>query len=213
LQETLQNAPDRYLFQSEPPSESAQLHATASRVPLADDLLVKLTAKQQVAVELIALGKTDSTVAAMVAVHPKTVTKWRLYHPGFRAEVARRQHEVWGAAGERLRRMLEKALDTIAEGMGHANPYVKLFAAKGLLMLARRFAPPDVPIDPVAVLEQHARLIHQSFKSTDGAVEPLDELDITWAERDLIHKLEGGAGMPKVERDPPPKVTGEEGSK
>jgi hypothetical protein len=189
--------------QNAPPSETSQLHAKAktARVPVADELLVRLTGPQQMAIGLLAQGKTDQTVAGILAVNPKTIARWRLYHVGFRAELARRQQEVWGAVAEQLRGMMTKALQVLAEGMSHHDQLVKFRAARGLLMLARRFAPPDVPIDPVAVLEQHARLIHQSFKSTDGAVEPLDELDITWAERDLIHKLEGGAGMPRVETD------------
>jgi hypothetical protein len=70
-----------------------------------------LTLEQQNAIDLLIAGKTDTETASAVGVHRVTVTKWRNYDPWFQAELNRRRQEVWGAASERLRAMLPKALD------------------------------------------------------------------------------------------------------
>ena len=73
-----------------------------------------LTLPQQNAVDLLAGGKTDSEAAELLNLSRPTVSKWRLYDPEFQAALHRRRAEVWGAAADRLRSLVPKALDTLA---------------------------------------------------------------------------------------------------
>ena len=91
--------------------------------PLIDpaEALVELTERQKTAIELLAMGKPDRVVAETVCVHPKSVTRWRIYHAGFRAELTRRRQEIWGGAADRFRGLLDKAMDALAKDL--ADPY------------------------------------------------------------------------------------------
>src|SRR5262249_40639442 len=73
-----------------------------------------LTLPQQSAIDLLAAGKTDSEVAELLQLSRPTVSKWRLYDPHFQAALHRRRAEIWGAAGDRLRSLVPKALDSLA---------------------------------------------------------------------------------------------------
>jgi hypothetical protein len=72
-----------------------------------------LTVEQQNAIDLLITGKTDAETAELVGVHRVTVTKWRLSDPWFQAELNCRRLELWGAAAERLRALLPKALSVL----------------------------------------------------------------------------------------------------
>jgi hypothetical protein len=94
------------------------------------------TLPQLNAIDLMAAGKTDQETAELLKLHRTTVTKWRLYDPVFQAALNRRRAEVWGAAADRLRSLIPKALDALAaalEDPAHPN---RLKAAGELLRLA-----------------------------------------------------------------------------
>ena len=57
-----------------------------------------LRLRQQEAIDLLALGRTDAEVAEQVDATRITVTEWRLYHPEFVAALNRKREEVRGAA-------------------------------------------------------------------------------------------------------------------
>ena len=97
------------------------------------------TLPQLSAIDLLAAGKTDQEVADLLKLHRTTVTKWRLYDPVFQAALNRRRAEVWGAAADRLRSLIPRALDALAavlEDASHPRP------AQG-----RRRAAPARPAD------------------------------------------------------------------
>jgi hypothetical protein len=77
-----------------------------------------LTLAQQNAVDLLAAGKSDSEAAATLGLSRPTVSKWRLYCPTFQAALHARRAEIWGAAGDRLRSLVPKALDVLADILG-----------------------------------------------------------------------------------------------
>src|SRR5436189_23888 len=81
-------------------------------------------------------GSPDGAAARVVGVHRVTVTRWRLYHLHFRAELNRRRQEVWGAAADRVRGLLGTAVDVVAGQLASGNPGVQFRAAKALLGLA-----------------------------------------------------------------------------
>lgn len=95
-----------------------------------------LSIEQLNAIDLLVLGKTDKEVAEAVGVHRCTVTSWRLYNPYFQAELNRRRKEVWGAAVDRFRSLLKKALDTVEKALdeGDARTAIELLRMAGLDM-------------------------------------------------------------------------------
>lgn len=96
----------------------------------------ELSIEQLNAIDLLVMGKTDREVAEAVGVHRCTVTSWRLYNPYFQAELNRKRKEVWGAAVDRFRSLLMKALDTVEKALdeGDAKTTIELLRMAGLDM-------------------------------------------------------------------------------
>lgn len=94
----------------------------------------ELSVEQLNAIDLLIQGKTDKEVAETVGVHRCTVTSWRLYNPYFQAELNRRRKEVWGAAVDRFRNLLQKALSTVEEALesGDAKTALEVLKMAGM---------------------------------------------------------------------------------
>jgi hypothetical protein len=93
-----------------------------------------LTLTQQSAVDLLAAGKNDTETAAALGLNRVTVTRWRLYSPEFRGVLTEQRAAIWGAAADRLRALLPKALDTLAEALERGDD--KVTVALAVLKLA-----------------------------------------------------------------------------
>ena len=100
-----------------------------------------LTLAQQNAIDLLAAGRTDTEAARMLNLHRTTVTKWRLYDPAFQAALNRLRAEVWGAAIDRLRGLVPKALDALADALETKDDPNRLKAACEILRMAQLPAP------------------------------------------------------------------------
>jgi len=144
-----------------------------------------LIPQQSNAVELLVLGHTDTHVAKALGLHRGTVARWRLYHPVFQAELARRRQAVWGASKDQFRRLLRKALRRINRCLDADDPRIVLRAASALLRLGGGpgYAPPDVPHDPTEIIDAHVlKLRNQAYDFKNGAIydsdrkEALDDL-------------------------------------
>lgn len=96
----------------------------------------ELSIEQLNAIDLLVLGKTDREVAEAVGVHRCTVTGWRLYNPYFQAELNRRRKEIWGAAVDRFRSLLLKALAAVEKSLeeGDAKTAIEVLRMAGLDM-------------------------------------------------------------------------------
>jgi len=81
-----------------------------------------LTIAQQNAIELLIGGKTDKEVAGDLHIHRVTVTRWRLYHPGFQAELNARRALFWQVAQDRFRALTLAAMDAIAADLKAPDP-------------------------------------------------------------------------------------------
>ncbi len=79
--------------------------------------LVHLTIEQQNAIDLLITGCSDREAAEKVGVTRSTVTRWRLYHPAFRAELNMQRAQVWGVAREKLRALVPEAVDIVADAI------------------------------------------------------------------------------------------------
>ena len=73
-----------------------------------------LSIEQRNAIDLLILGKTDQETADTVGVSRETVWSWHHEHPIFMNTLERRRAEMSGSAGERLRSLMQKAIDNIA---------------------------------------------------------------------------------------------------
>lgn len=108
-----------------------------------------LTLDQQSAVDLLAAGKNDTETAAALNVNRVTVTRWRCYSPEFRAALAARRAEVWGAAADRLRALIPTALDAVADALADdTNPDRARVALALLRLVGPLPVAPTAPTDP-----------------------------------------------------------------
>jgi len=79
--------------------------------------LLELSVRQRNAIDMIVMGATDHEAAEKVGVARETVTRWRLYHPAFRAELDRSRRAIWGASADRLRALIRHSMDIIEEAL------------------------------------------------------------------------------------------------
>jgi hypothetical protein len=108
-----------------------------------------LTPAQEVAIALVLAGKTDGEVAKAAGVTRQTVWEWRCRHPAFIAEVNRQRKEVWEVATERLRGLLGRAVEVLAEGLEGQDTRLRLAAAVHVLRAVGVYGLPGRPSGPV----------------------------------------------------------------
>jgi hypothetical protein len=149
------------------------------------------TLSQLNAIDLLAAGKTDQETADLLELHRTTVTKWRLYDPVFQAALNRRQAEVWGAAADRLRSLVPKALDVLAAALETRMGYLDFKAAVAVLRLASPAAALAVgPTDPDEIVRQ---VVRERRDRAPGALDGLlddgkglpplaEHVEATWGE-------------------------------
>ena len=77
----------------------------------------QLSEKQLMAIDLILSGKVDREVAEAVGVSRSTISDWRNGNYVFQAELNKRRREIQEAGRERLRRIRNKALDTVEKAI------------------------------------------------------------------------------------------------
>lgn len=150
----------------------------------------ELTARQQNAIELLVTGHSDAAVAERVKVTRVTVTRWRLYHLTFQAELNRRRQEVWGGQADRVRSLLRRAVRVFRRQVDSDDPDLSFRAAKALLDYAAggKFAPPTDPTDPLAVLDAHARRKRRERCAPDPCDAPIEDQDRLLAMEDLARR-------------------------
>jgi hypothetical protein len=153
-----------------------------------------LSPQQLAAIDLLVAGRSDAKAAAAVGVVRETVTRWRLYNHVFQAELNRRRQETWGAAGDRLRKALTRAVTTFRNQLTSDNDLTAFRAARALIQIAgssRLVRPPDpdaAPPDPASVLELEARKAHIELHSIDSRTDPIYDDERALAIRRLLHR-------------------------
>jgi hypothetical protein len=130
-----------------------------------------LTLDQQNAVDLIAAGATDTEAAQKLNLNRVTVTRWRCYSPTFRATLAVRRREVWGAAADRLRALLPKALNVLAEALEGED---RVPAALALLKLAG-----PLPLVCADATDPDAYVQAEADREADGPHSTAERLKLT----------------------------------
>jgi hypothetical protein len=122
----------------------------------------------------LAAGQTDQETADLLGLHRTTVAKWRLYDPVFQAALNRRRAEIWGAAADRLRSLIPKALDVLADALGTQTNYLDFKAAVAILRLAQP-AGSALTIGPTDAEDIVRRIVQQRRDATPDPFD--DELD------------------------------------
>ena len=94
-----------------------------------------LTAAQEQAILLLASGETVTATADAVGVSRQTVSEWVNRDPDFIATLNTLRQETLDAGADKLRGMVEKALDAVAEGFDSEELSAKERAALGMELL------------------------------------------------------------------------------
>lgn len=99
-----------------------------------------LTPEQLNAIDLLIQGKSDQDTADLIGKDRVTVWRWKTRVPFFMATLEARRQEQFGQASQRLRNLLEKALDNVAVAIeaGDVKASFEVIRATGL----NTFAPP-----------------------------------------------------------------------
>ena len=97
---------------------------------------VHLSDRQRLAMELILAGKTDVHVAKTVGVCRRTVCRWRHDDSDFIAELNRRRRCQWDGIEDKLRALLDPAVDVLADQLNDRYDPTRFRAAVTLLRLA-----------------------------------------------------------------------------
>jgi hypothetical protein len=139
-----------------------------------------LTLPQQKAVDLLALGHSDTKVAELVGVARETVCRWRCHSPTFQAELNARRAALYAASVDRLRSLTEKALAILGANLDNPVGIYRTKSAIEVLKLAR------LPGVATGIGEQDAESIvrKQVEAERHSARGPLDDL------------MEEGDGLP-----------------
>jgi hypothetical protein len=160
-----------------------------------------LTLPQQSAIDLLASGKTDTETAELLGLSRVAVSKWRLYDPVFQAALNQRRAEVWGAGCDRLRALVPKALDALADELDNKDNPNRLKAAVEVLKLAQLPAgkagigatdAEEIVRGVVVTRRDRARGPLHDFAEDGKGLPPFDEhIRDTWSELEaLAHEVE-----------------------
>ncbi len=114
-----------------------------------------LSASQRLAIHLLLLGQTDQQVADSVHLERSSITRWRLYHPTFRAELNRQREALWLNHVDRIRAMAATALSVLQNHLSSPTERSSFRAAINILKLAARFSPPPGPTDEYQLLKEY----------------------------------------------------------
>lgn len=67
------------------------------------------------AIELLLTGQNDRQVAEELGIHRVTVSRWRLYHPAFRAVLNQRRNLLVAGIQDKFRALVAAAFDTMLD--------------------------------------------------------------------------------------------------
>jgi transposase len=79
--------------------------------------MAHLSNKQQMAIDLILMGKVDREVAEIVKVSRSTINDWKNTNEVFKNELNKRKFEISQANKERLNSIYKKALETVEKAI------------------------------------------------------------------------------------------------
>ena len=141
-----------------------------------------LSVEQLNAIDILVQGKTDQETALAVGLVRETVTRWRNDNPHFAAKLNKQRQLLWGTGQDRLRSLVNKAVDTIDAALdaGDTKAAVELLKAVGLYGQVK---PPSGPVDAELVMWEKAKeWASAEFNKKGPSEDPLLDL--------LVHDTE-----------------------
>ena len=104
-------------------------------------------------------GKHDQEVADTIGVHRVTVTRWRLYHPQFRATLNERRAAAWQASRDAYQGLLQKSLAVLEAELDESGPQsgkIALAIVRSSSLSHADYEHPG-PTEPDAVVDEVAK--------------------------------------------------------
>jgi hypothetical protein len=167
-----------------------------------------LSPQKIIAIHLLVLGQTDQVVADAVRVERSTITRWRIYDSRFQIELNRHRLAVWANHADRLRSLLQPALDILQNHLSSHSERAAFRAAVSIIRLASHLGPPTGPTDEYQLLkdffiqEQRERIRLDEQNLWPVTKESLDEL-----REYFLKKARNEPLKPPPQVDPPPPGT------
>jgi hypothetical protein len=154
-----------------------------------------LKPSQQLALQLLAQGLTDSEVARQIGVHRHTVNRWKLYHPVFQTQLNQLRQSIWQEAADKLRALLNPALDILKDRLQSTNDKPAQFRAavqtlkiSGISKAVHRIGPTGLD----DLLEDRYLARKRKFHKIgpECNMYPPDHHDLLAIEKELINHVE-----------------------
>src|SRR6266850_2111821 len=141
-----------------------------------------LTPQQRLAIHVLLQGQTDQQTADAVRLERSSITRWRLYHPTFRAELNRQREALWLNHADRIRAIAATALNVLQNHLSSTSERSAFRAAISILRLASKIAPPIGPTDEFDLLKDYLLQEHREDQRCSSEIrwpprkKDLDEL-------------------------------------
>ncbi len=100
--------------------------------------------QQSRAIDLLLAGKSITATAEEIGVVRETVSRWLNHDTDFQKLLFERRVEVWDGNADRMRGMLETALDELEDLIGNRNPAIRLKAID--MIISNQTFPTEPPI-------------------------------------------------------------------
>ncbi len=98
----------------------------------------ELKSKQEMAVELIANGKTDLEVAKAIQVGRQTVNEWKNHDVEFQLDLQIRRREIIFALRDKLNELVMTSMGIIQKNLENKDPKVQLNVALQIMKMATK---------------------------------------------------------------------------
>jgi len=98
----------------------------------------ELQRKQELAVELIANGKTDVEVAKVIRVSRQTVNEWKNHDVEFQLDLKVRRREIIFGMRDKMNELVMTSMGIIQKNLESKNPKVQLNVAIQIMKMATR---------------------------------------------------------------------------
>lgn len=143
------------------------------------------------AVNLLALGKSDTETAQALRVSRQTVNEWKNHNEDFQRALRTAQREIWEESRMRLRALSSKAIDTLSEALEHHNSQIAIAVLKTAIAMEKTPEPPPEKLTINVVYDRETR----PEDMTDGELRAIDTGDCKTLSneelRAIVRKREG----------------------
>lgn len=140
--------------------------------------------RQENALDLLVMGKSDTEVSDTVGVSRETVCRWR-QNTIFACELNRRRQSRWDTASHRLRAMVPKALDVLDTRLDDGDKSAAIEVLKAVKLYGE-VTPPNGHTDG---MEAFKAQVQDIFVALDD-LSPAQESTVSSLFRDAIKELD-----------------------